>query len=81
MDKRIILAVAGSGKTTYIVNQLTLDKRSLVVTYTTRNYLNLKNSILRKFGHIPETITLMSLLKKGCALFESGASCFIFMLF
>jgi len=26
-------------------------------------------------------VYVMSLLKKGCALFESGASCFIFMLF
>lgn len=60
MDKRVILAVAGSGKTTYIVNQLDLEKRSLIVTYTNNNYRNLRDSILRKFGHFPENITLLT---------------------
>lgn len=32
MDKRVIFAVAGSGKTTYIVDSLSRDKRSLIVT-------------------------------------------------
>ena len=34
MDKKVIFAVAGSGKTKYIVDELSLDKRSLIVTYT-----------------------------------------------
>lgn len=34
MDKKVIFAVAGSGKTTYIIDSLTQDKRSLIVTYT-----------------------------------------------
>ncbi len=59
MDKRVILAVAGSGKTTYIVKQLELEKRSLVVTYTNNNYRNLRDSILRKFGHFPDSIILL----------------------
>ena len=58
MDKRIILAVAGSGKTTYIVNSLSLEKRSLLITYTDNNYRNLKNKIIKRFGYFPENITL-----------------------
>ena len=37
MDRRIILAVAGSGKTTFLINSLNLDRRFLIVTYTENN--------------------------------------------
>lgn len=61
MDKRVIFAVAGSGKTTHIVDTLARDKRSLIVTYTEANYLNLRERILKKFDDIwPENITLMT---------------------
>jgi len=49
MDKTIIFAVAGSGKTTHIVNGLSANKRSLIVTYTTGNYDNLRIKISKKF--------------------------------
>lgn len=56
-----MLAVAGSGKTSYIVNKLSFEKRSLIVTYTDANYENLKRKILSKFnGHWPDNITLFS---------------------
>lgn len=61
MDKKVIFAVAGSGKTTYIVNSLTKDKRSLIVTYTNTNYENLSKKISEKYdGSCPENITLMT---------------------
>ncbi|HIT95922.1 MAG TPA: AAA family ATPase [Candidatus Aphodousia faecavium] len=61
MDKRVIFAVAGAGKTTYIVNSLSKDKRSLILTYTGANLDNLRNKILQRFGgHWPSGITLMS---------------------
>lgn len=61
MDKRVIFAVAGSGKTTYIVNSLTADKRSLIVTYTNSNYDNLTQKIAKKFnGAWPKNVTLMT---------------------
>ncbi len=61
MDKRVIFAVAGSGKTTYIVNSLSLDKRSLIITYTDANYYNLSVKIAKKFeGFWPDNITLMT---------------------
>jgi DNA helicase II / ATP-dependent DNA helicase PcrA len=61
MDKRIILAVAGSGKTTHIVNTLSSqssNQRSLIITYTRNNLSNLKTKIIRKFGYFPENISL-----------------------
>lgn len=60
MDKKLILAVAGSGKTTFIVNELSLEKRALIVTYTNNNTRNLKESIIEKFGFFPENINLLS---------------------
>lgn len=61
MDKRVIFAVAGSGKTTYIVDSLTPDRRSLIVTYTNSNLDNLTKKIAFKFGGVwPENVTLMS---------------------
>ena len=60
MDKRVIFAVAGSGKTTYIVDSLSRDKRSLIVTYTVGNYKNLCRKISEKFnGDWPENICVM----------------------
>jgi len=63
MDKRVIFAVAGSGKTTHITSKLTLDKRFLIITYTTNNIMTLRNSIIRKFGYFPENIQLQSYFK------------------
>lgn len=60
MDKKIILAVAGAGKTTHIINQLDLHKRSLIITYTLNNIENLRNGIINKFGYFPFNIKLVS---------------------
>lgn len=61
MDKRIMFAVAGAGKTTYIVNRLSTTKRSLIITYTNGNYDNLSAKISEKFnGKWPENVTLMT---------------------
>ena len=60
MDKRVIFAVAGSGKTTHIVDSLSRDKRSLIVTYTVGNYNNLCRKISEKFnGDWPENVWVM----------------------
>jgi len=58
MDKKVIFAVAGSGKTTKIISDLSLEKRFLLVTYTENNYLHLRSKIIAKFGHFPSNITL-----------------------
>jgi DNA helicase-2/ATP-dependent DNA helicase PcrA len=60
MDKRLILAVAGSGKTTYLINQLDLEKRFLLVTYTDNNEQHLRLSIIKKFGYEPNNITVLT---------------------
>jgi DNA helicase-2/ATP-dependent DNA helicase PcrA len=60
MDKKIILAVAGSGKTTLIVGKLNLEKRFLILTYTINNTRNIRESIISKFGLFPNNVVLQS---------------------
>ena len=45
MDKKVMFACAGSGKTTYIIDNLSEQKRSLIVTYTDANYKNICKKI------------------------------------
>lgn len=60
MDKRVILAIAGSGKTSHIVAELPTDERALVLTYTDSNVKNLQYKILERFNCIPDNIVLLS---------------------
>ncbi|MDM7857429.1 DNA helicase UvrD [Thiopseudomonas acetoxidans] len=60
MDKRVVLAVAGAGKTTYIIDQLKENSRALLITYTDNNTRNIKNRIISKYGYIPEGIKILS---------------------
>ncbi len=60
MDKRVIFAVAGSGKTSHIIDGLTEYSRTLLITYTENNLNNLKTKVLNKFGIIPSGIRIYS---------------------
>ncbi|MEZ8957187.1 DNA helicase UvrD [Vibrio lentus] len=69
MDKRVVLAVAGSGKTQHIIDKLSIDSRALIVTYTVNNTTNLKKRILNKFGFMPKGVrvyTYFSFLMSFC---------------
>lgn len=59
-NRRLILSVAGSGKTTHIIDSLSTEKRSLILTYTENNYENLRCKVARKFGSIPDNILVMT---------------------
>jgi hypothetical protein len=58
MAKFLTFAVAGSGKTTRLVDSINPDKRSLVLTYTSANIENIRAKVLERFGCIPETVTI-----------------------
>lgn len=60
MDKRVVFAVAGSGKTSHIIDSLTVDSRALILTYTEKNLVNLKQRVLHKFGELPKGIKIHS---------------------
>ncbi|WP_183026186.1 AAA family ATPase [Variovorax sp. UMC13] len=63
MDKSVVFAVAGSGKTTKIVQQLDEKRRYLLITYTDANRDNLRRKILERFGNFPTNIKLLSYFK------------------
>lgn len=58
MDKRLILAVAGSGKTYHIVKELDLEKRYLLITYTISGIRSIKNEVINQFGYLPKNIKI-----------------------
>jgi DNA helicase-2/ATP-dependent DNA helicase PcrA len=60
VDKRVIFAVAGSGKTSAIIDSISEDSRCLIVTYTDNNTEQLKNRIVSKFGCIPSGVRVYS---------------------
>lgn len=58
MDKQLILAVAGSGKTYHIVQTLNTEKRFLIVTYTISGIISIKNEVINRFGYLPKNIVI-----------------------
>lgn len=58
MDKRVTFAVAGSGKTSRLVQNLDEETRFLIVTYTDANRENLRQKIIARFGYFPANVKL-----------------------
>lgn len=58
MDKKVVFAVAGAGKTSTIIDGLSLQRRFLLVTYTNNNFEHLRRRIILKFGHVPPNISI-----------------------
>lgn len=54
MDKRVILAVAGSGKTYHICKEIDENKRNIIIAYTKQNIKNILNELQKRFNRIPE---------------------------
>ncbi len=60
MDKRLIQAVAGAGKTTELVSRLDLKKRVLIVTYADNNVETIRSKVVDRFGFMPANVTVYS---------------------
>ena len=60
MDKRVILAVAGAGKTYHICHSINPQKRNLILAYTHENIHNIKKELIDAHGSIPERTTVMT---------------------
>lgn len=58
MDKRLMLAVAGAGKTTYLIDKLNKEEKFIIITYTNNNYNSIRKAIINKFGYIPQSVKL-----------------------
>lgn len=60
VDKKLILAVAGSGKTTNLIDRLNLEERFYLVTYTITNTSLIRKRIIKKFGYLPNNIQVFT---------------------
>lgn len=61
-NKRCLIAAAGSGKTTYLVNEIWEHFQNapvIFVTFTTTNQLTICEKIRKRFGFIPTRIKIM----------------------
>lgn len=61
-NNKLIIAAAGSGKTTHIVNKALRQKegRILITTYTEANEIEIRKKIIEKNKCIPENITVQT---------------------
>lgn len=60
MAKRVMLAVAGAGKTYHICHEIQPDKRNLIVAFTHANIKNIQNELLKAYGKIPDLTRIMT---------------------
>lgn len=60
MDKKLILAVAGAGKTYTLVSNLNLEEKNLILAFTNQNILNIKKEIKKRYGEIPKKVKIMT---------------------
>lgn len=58
MAKRVILAVAGAGKTYYICHKIDPNKRNLILAFTHENIHNIQKELCDAYGSIPEQTTV-----------------------
>ncbi|MDR2601920.1 MAG: UvrD-helicase domain-containing protein [Spirochaetaceae bacterium] len=74
-NNKLLIAVAGAGKTTFLINEaIKRHGAVLITTYTKSNEFEIKNKIYRKLGYIPSNIEIESwfefLLRQGVRPFQ-----------
>lgn len=82
-ENRLIIAAAGSGKTTYLVNEaLAQDGSVLILTYTLSNEDVIKRWLIQKVSCIPSNITIQTwfsfLLQHGVRPYQGSLNDFLF---
>ena len=62
MENEIVIAAAGSRKTTLVVEEALqgVDKKILILTYTTENLKQINDYLIDKNGAIPTNVTIQS---------------------
>ncbi|WP_131196047.1 UvrD-helicase domain-containing protein [Lichenihabitans psoromatis] len=77
-ENRLVIAAAGSGKTTYIVDEAVKirDQRVLITTYTDSNEAEIRQKFFDVVGHVPSNVVIMTwfslLITHGVKPFQGG---------
>lgn len=60
MDKRVVLAVAGAGKTYSLCHNLNVSEKNLIIAFTNQNIFNIKRELIDAYGKIPARTKVMT---------------------
>lgn len=60
MAGKVILAVAGAGKTYKICQMIDMDKKNLILAFTHENIKNIENGLIKRFKRIPNKTFVMT---------------------
>ncbi|MGK0577903.1 UvrD-helicase domain-containing protein [Macrococcus capreoli] len=61
MDKKIILAAAGAGKTYYIANNFKVDEKVILISFTNSNVNNIRLEVMNRYnGILPSNVQIMT---------------------
>lgn len=77
-ENKIVIAAAGSGKTTYLVDEAVKikDRRVLITTYTESNEAEIRQKFFERIGHVPANVVIMTwfsvLITHGVKPFQGG---------
>ncbi len=77
-ENKIVIAAAGAGKTTYLVEQAVKIKgeRVLITTYTESNETEIRQKFFDLIGHVPANVVIMTwfslLIAHGVKPFQGG---------
>lgn len=77
-ENRIVIAAAGSGKTTYLVEEAVKirGERVLITTYTESNEAEIRQKFFELVGHVPANVVIMTwfsfLITHGVKPFQGG---------
>ena len=77
-ENKIVIAAAGSGKTTYLVEEAVKIKgeRVLITTYTESNEAEIRQKFFELVGHVPANVAIMTwfsfLITHGVKPFQGG---------
>lgn len=74
---KLIIAAAGSGKTSYLIDEaLNIDEKVLITTFTNANEAEIRKKIIEKCGFIPKNINIQTwftfLLQHGVRPFQGS---------
>jgi DNA helicase-2/ATP-dependent DNA helicase PcrA len=81
---KLIIAAAGSGKTTYLVNQAIecCNEKVLITTYTIENEIEIRSKIIELCKCIPSHITILTwfslLIHHGVKPYQGSLNCSLF---
>ncbi len=60
MDKQVILAVAGAGKTYTLCKSIDVNEKNLILAYTNENIHNITKELINAYKQIPEKTMVMT---------------------